>query len=993
MRRAERGAGPRGHRSAARRAQGGLGSRRDGAHPASLRLRASQPDPDVCGRAQTAGEASKAIRDGFSTYKLMLRRRRRRLVREANLHVELKGNAQPIRRRCFALILRGVVAAGEELLEGTETLEGQIERAESGAEDGAAAGGGAGGSGGAATGGADDGEQLTEDEIFELVEDMDLDEARASCEEEGIDAEGMDLDDMKAELIELMTEQAASAGGGGSGGGGGGGGAAEVDPDIAEYIEAIKEMDEEEAVEACEEEGIDWEEMEGLTELRQALIQHFTGGDAGGAAAGGAADGESAEDDNFYAGLIAEMDLATALSAAEDEGVELADDVTLPQAKSALLAHFCPGRAGSGGSGGMQWLLDLEVKPAEIYPLTFSGDEELKGSLTTMGNMASTRVSSVAAMIAASVEGVAMAPARHDFDSESSSDSGADEPAPEPEPAPAARAGTVAVVAQLLRILPDVELVDADGEAAITVEQARQVMILLKPYKTGGPAAPPQFVPSVCAGLRTIADIGDDYRRVIGQNDGVVMLADWLEHTAIDSTTIVVCEVLASLCTLHANVRSFIAAHGLAHLFRVLDNVSRRSCFPAAVEVLAKIVAHQPEDGEIATIVISGAGEYRGLDALFSSLKSEPTPDFLVKVCRVLFFLTEDELTRQQVVDPSSGYMRILGDLLHEYIREHEVSAVEHICSVWVQLGQGHEAAAVAKFLAEQSVLADLKKAFEEFPKEVTVQQCLIALIASMGISSEIKMAVAFSKLLDCIVKAMMRFRGKADPRFAEIQEQGCRAINAISKGEEKIKEYLADRQDELHVMEAITEALQNFKRDEGLALHGCSAVWSVAFKNVRMKNRAGEVGVFPTIIELIMAHKRNQKLLPHALVAIGNLSANHAPNQALCGQEGVVDMCLEIMPLHRKEPTIMYTLLSCLNSVMAEQPDNIAIFNEGNGKAMVEKVQRMHDDAKVQQLSTNVLGCVEHDAQQAKERAKQRRRGKPKRTRSSAVAVTYRNL
>ena len=76
-----------------------------------------------------------------------------------------------------------------------------------------------------------------------------------------------------------------------------------------------------------------------------------------------------------------------------------------------------------------------------------------------------------------------------------------------------------------------------------------------------------------------------------------------------------------------------------------------------------------------------------------------------------------------------------------------------------------------------------------------------------------------------------------------------------------------------------------------------------------------------------------------------------------------------------------MYTLLSCLNSVMAEQPDNIAIFNEGNGKAMVEKVQRMHDDAKVQQLSTNVLGCVEHDAQQAKERAKQRRRGKPKRT------------
>jgi hypothetical protein len=63
-------------------------------------------------------------------------------------------------------------------------------------------------------------------------------------------------------------------------------------------------------------------------------------------------------------------------------------------------------------------------------------------------------------------------------------------------------------------------------------------------------------------------------------------------------------------------------------------------------------------------------------------------------------------------------------------------------------------------------------------------------------------------QLLDGIVLAMKRFRGSSDPRYAEIQEQGCRALNAISKGEELIKNYLADRQEELQVMEAIAEAM-----------------------------------------------------------------------------------------------------------------------------------------------------------------------------------------
>ena len=156
--------------------------------PAGLTQRCCSP-PLPAALAQTVGEASKAIKDGFSTYRLMLRRRRRRLAREASLHVELKG---------------------EEILEATEEMEGYVAQAEGGEpaatpRPAAAAASSAGGS---------SEPELTEDEIFDLVEELEEDEAEAMCEDEGIDSEGLDLDDMKAELIEHLTEKNASSAGG-----------------------------------------------------------------------------------------------------------------------------------------------------------------------------------------------------------------------------------------------------------------------------------------------------------------------------------------------------------------------------------------------------------------------------------------------------------------------------------------------------------------------------------------------------------------------------------------------------------------------------------------------------------------------------------------------------------------------------------------------------------------------------------------------------------
>ena len=61
---------------------------------------------------------------------------------------------------------------------------------------------------------------------------------------------------------------------------------------------------------------------------------------------------------------------------------------------------------------------------------------------------------------------------------------------------------------------------------------------------------------------------------------------------------------------------------------------------------------------------------------------------------------------------------------------------------------------------------------------------------------------------------------------------------------------------------------------------------------------------------------------------------------------------------------------------MIAEQPDNVAKFKEGNGVESVHKLQKMHSDEKVQQLSANVLQCVLHSDEQEKQRQKGRRRG-----------------
>ena len=941
---------------------------------------------------KVSAETLRDVKAGFSTYRLLLRRRRRRLAREAALLEE---------------------AAGEELIDGRTHLEKLAHRAESG-----------GTAGESTTDRAEvptaDGKQLSEDEIFDMVEAMDLPTITSACDKEGIAHEGSGLDDIKAELIERLMSQ--SGGAGLVAHGGASAKAVHVgvlggDPElVAEYTAAIEEMDEEAAVDECEKEGIDWMALPGLEEIKAALMYHYCGGPEPGALSEGLppgtdyhafvdeldedmllqtcmdeglgnVPGESPEEmrialiehytrqeivgnggtdlnttsaDDVYAELIDEMDEETALETCEEEGLELPPGASLADAQALLREHFLKGPVGgaadsddsmwSWAKAAQQEVLDV---PKAVLPLVYESLPEEQEQLESFGYVQASRLESATTLLRVAAESKNI----HLF-------SHALAVIPELDLQPPPPSGEGGSSGYDGRPPPGVQPYGSSDAAAL--------MAKLRPYQTGGPLPPPGLVPNACRGVAALArSLGDSMRKALAREGAVQLFSNWLSQLSTDQVTIAGCEVLEALCLDIESAQDMVRGDGLAAVLAILTDGSKQACFPAAAGVLVNIVTHQPEDPSLATAVVQNSDGTGGIltdgfGAIFTAMKLLPDPEFHVQICKMLFFLTADEGNRSLAAQ--GRYMSTLDKLFLDHVHDHEVEAVSHVGTVWAQLCQGSCAFPVSQHLA-QHCLPGISAAFQEFPNELTVQRVMICVVASMGVNSQIKLEVCHNEMLDCVVTSMARFRDSA-----ELQEQACRAINAISKGEESIKEYLASRQGDLPVIESIIDALDNFRHDEGVVLAGCSAVWSVAFKNLRMKNRAGELGAFPTIMDVIRTHSRVSRILPHAFVAIGNLSANHAPNQALCGQEGVVDLCLEFMPMHRRDATIVYTILSCLSAVMVGQPDNVAKFQANDGMIVVQRVAARHTDQQVQRCVRSVHQAVEHDQQTRQQKQKGRR-------------------
>merc|ERR1712159_948539 len=149
------------------------------------------------------------------------------------------------------------------------------------------------------------------------------------------------------------------------------------------------------------------------------------------------------------------------------------------------------------------------------------------------------------------------------------------------------------------------------------------------------------------------------------------------------------------------------------------------------------------------------------------------------------------------------------------------------------------------------------------------------------------------------------------------------------------------------NLIELIVEAIKNFVDDLDFVEAACSASWSVAYKNAKMKTKAAEAGVFDILSKVIEFHKQEPDVLPHCFGAISNLCANHEPNQLTAGTSGVIAECIDCLQMYKEYPDMCITILTTLKSIMVNQDDNMDKYEDAKGTDLVAEVAAIFEDGR----------------------------------------------
>ena len=189
-------------------------------------------------------------------------------------------------------------------------------------------------------------------EFEEIVDEMNDEEIRQACEEEGADMSGFAQDGvgrraallrhfMLANGIEVPDTPGAEAGDAGARA------PAEQQMDFDECSEMLDDMSEEEVTQACEEEGLGLPAGSSLQDMRQALLRSYCGtaGPAGGASPPVAATQAIPDDAVSYAEykeMVDEMDDDEVAEACCEEGIETAGAAP-PELRVLLLTTLAGG--------------------------------------------------------------------------------------------------------------------------------------------------------------------------------------------------------------------------------------------------------------------------------------------------------------------------------------------------------------------------------------------------------------------------------------------------------------------------------------------------------------------------------------------------------------------------------------------------------------------------------------------------------------------------
>jgi len=504
---------------------------------------------------------------------------------------------------------------------------------------------------------------------------------------------------------------------------------------------------------------------------------------------------------------------------------------------------------------------------------------------------------------------------------------------------------------------------------------------------------PEVLVENAVLSFSTFAGLGDEFREAVGANGGIELIMGWLTLGSADgqlstNDKIVqgVCSALAALCSLESNAQAVkklkklklvvdmlrdthgdegrldVAVTLLARLSRTLPpqetkhetkkssvsmetnsnakkgsqkfsaNVAAKTSIPATLGSFAEgdeeEEEEEPEEVEDPSIV-PDLIEAGAVAAVLSAMKEVQSAGFCSQACRLLYFVGLDNQYMQSMVDGD------VYNVLHACILEQSSrAAVESIAAVLLQhLQSAQLKTAAADFWCGQCLNA-MQRQMAIFKSSISTQKLFFAIVAALSTSDENK---AMMRTTHIIARTVMTMAMHSED--SGVQEQGCFALCAVCRGSEANRDFLSKHLDEFDAMAVIASALRRFADVPEVIEAGCSAVWSIAVRNVKMKQLAAERGVLRFLPSLVLQYgdERPLQRLPHIFNAINNLCVNHAPNQLAVGDTDLLKVILTTISKVKSDKVSVYMGCSACLAMVCGSLSNTRHFVSHGGVELCE--------------------------------------------------------
>ncbi len=490
------------------------------------------------------------------------------------------------------------------------------------------------------------------------------------------------------------------------------------------------------------------------------------------------------------------------------------------------------------------------------------------------------------------------------------------------------------LIAEALALLARATLDQADP--AVSLEETEGVVEILVSSFGGAVAAAPGFIApnlirDASAALANVARLGDEYTRVIGGAGGLDLYVDWLHACAGNEHTVAtICLLLSELVWNPEHLTYFVSKGGINYIKTVLET---EGTSPKRIEnALEVFVAICQSDNEDARKQLVQTGLIELLLAKMGGHKTQNSATVHIRAGTALHHLLAQDTThgthRKQMISNSIIEV-LLACLMPRVTSPESAEVVGALMTELVYTAQDKDPvpASIRKGLHK------IQFVFAEYHDKAETLTVYMGVIASICISKDYKEAVVDAELIEAVVNAMLDH-----PEAVRLQEQACRTLCEVSRGEdnEAVKDYMADYlEDSFHhgfnLIELILDAIKNFVDDLNFVEAACSASWSVAFKNAKMKTKAAEAGVFDILKQVIDYHIHEPEVLPHCFGAISNLCANHEPNQLTAATSGIVAESVKCLEMYKDHPMMCVTILNTLKSITVNQEDNMDKYEDSD--------------------------------------------------------------